>query len=135
MSDLQDTTDALIEGRIGVPEARDRVRTILQAPDRWGSALTVIAFGLGSAPAAMFFGGGWREMALTAVLGTIVGLTLVLLGMKAGLARLVYPVAGTLVGFLAVAFAYRFAHVSPQILTVSGLIVLVPGLRLVVSMN
>jgi uncharacterized membrane protein YjjP (DUF1212 family) len=135
LSDLQDTTDALIEGRIEVPEARERVRTILEAPDRWGGALTVLAFGLGSAPAAMFFGGGWREMALTAVLGTLVGLTLIILGMKAGLARLVYPVAGTLVGFLAVAFAYRFAHVSPQILTVSGLIVLVPGLRLVVSMN
>ena len=135
LSELQETTDALIEGRIGVSETRDRVRAILQAPDRWGAAITVLCFGLGSAPAAMFFGGGWREMALTAVLGALVGLTLVLLGMKAGLARLVYPVAGTLVGFLSVACAYRFAHVSPQVLTVSGLIVLVPGLRLVVSMN
>ena len=135
LSDLQETTDALIEGRIGAPEAHDRVRGILSAPDRWGPWLTVPCFGLGSAPAAMFFGGGWREMALTALLGVLVGLTALLLGRKAGLARIVYPVAGTLVGFLAVAAAARFAHVSPQILTVAGLIVLVPGLRLVVSMN
>lgn len=135
LSDLQATTDALIDGRIGAAEARLRVRGILAAPDPWGRAFTVLCFGLGSAPAAMFFGGGWREMALTAVLGTLVGLTSLLLGRRAGLARLLYPVAGGLVGFLAVAAAYRFPQVSPQILTVSGLIVLVPGLRLVVSMN
>lgn len=135
LSDLQETTDALIEGRMDAAEARDRVREILAAPDRWGPWLTVPCFGLGSAPAAMFFGGGWREMALTALLGMLVGLSAVLLGRKAGLSRLVYPVAGVLVGFLAVAAAWRFPHVSPQILTVAGLIVLVPGLRLVVSMN
>jgi uncharacterized membrane protein YjjP (DUF1212 family) len=135
LSDLQETTDALIEGHISAPEARDRVREILAAPDHWGAPLTVLCFGLGSAPAAMFFGGGWREMALTAVLGSLVGLLAVLLGRSAGLARLVYPVSGTLVGFLALAAAYRFPHVSPQVLTLAGLIVLLPGLRLVVSMN
>jgi uncharacterized membrane protein YjjP (DUF1212 family) len=135
LSDLQETTDALIEGRLDAPAARERVREILAAPDRWGAALTVLCFGLGSAPAAMFFGGGWREMVLTAVLGSLVGFTAVLLGRTAGLARLVYPVAGTLVGFLALAAAYRLPHVSPQVLTLAGLIVLLPGLRLVVSMN
>jgi uncharacterized membrane protein YjjP (DUF1212 family) len=135
LSDLQEATDALIAGRLTVPEARARVREILAAPDQWGALMTVLCFGLGSAPAALFFGGGWREMALTAVLGALVGLTGVLLGRRVGSARLVYPVAGALVGFLALAAADRIPHVSPQILTLAGLIVLVPGLRLVVSMN
>jgi len=135
LADLQEATDALIDGRLSTAEARDRVREIVAAPDRWGMAMTVLCFGLGSAPSATFFGGGWREMVLTAFMGALVGLTAVLLGRKAGLARLVYPVAGTLVGFLALAMAYRFAHVSPQVLTLAGLIVLLPGLRLVVSMN
>jgi len=135
LSDLQVTTDALISGQLSATEARDQVRAILAAPDRWSAQLTVLCFGLGSAPAAMFFGGGWREMALTAALGSLVGLLAVLLGRSAGLARLVYPVAGTVVGFLALAAAYRFPHVSPQVLTLAGLIVLLPGLRLVVSMN
>jgi len=135
LSDLQETTDALIAGDLDAAGAHDRVQAILVAPDRWSALLTVLCFGLGSAPAAMFFGGGWREMLLTAVLGALVGLMVILLGRKAGLSRLVHPVAGTLVGFLAVAAAYRFSQVSPQVLTVAGLIVLVPGLRLVVSMN
>jgi uncharacterized membrane protein YjjP (DUF1212 family) len=135
LSDLQETTDALLDGRLDAAQARERVREILAAPDRWGALLTVLCFGLGSAPAAMFFGGGWREMLLTAVLGTLVGLTALLLGRSAGSARLVHPVAGTLVGFLALAAAHRFPHVSPQVLTLAGLIVLLPGLRLVVSMN
>jgi uncharacterized membrane protein YjjP (DUF1212 family) len=135
LSDLQATTDELIEGRLSTPEARARVRAILAAPDRWSMSTTILCFGLGSAPAALFFGGGWREMLLTGVLGTLVGLAAVLLGRNAGLARLVYPVAGTLVGFLALVFAWRFPHVSPQVLTLGGLIVLLPGLRLVVSMN
>ncbi|WLT30853.1 threonine/serine exporter ThrE family protein [Geothrix sp. PMB-07] len=135
LADLQETSDALIEGRLSTADARQRVRDIVAAPDRWGPLVTVLCFGLGSAPSATFFGGGWREMLLTCLMGAMVGLTAVLLGRKAGLARLVYPVAGTLVGFLALAAAYRFPHVSPQVLTLAGLIVLLPGLRLVVSMN
>ena len=135
LSDLQETTDALIDGRLGAAEAAARVRAIQAAPPRWGAAMTVLCFGLGSAPAAQFFGGGWREIALTGFLGLLVGLAVVLLGRRTGSSRLVYPVSGALVGFLAVAAAWRFPHVSPQVLTVSGLIVLVPGLRLVVSMN
>jgi uncharacterized membrane protein YjjP (DUF1212 family) len=135
LSDLQEVTDALIQGQLSASEARERVQSILAAPDRWSPLLTVLCFGLGSAPGAAFFGGGWREMILTALLGMLVGLTAILLGRRAGLARIVYPVAGTLVGFLALAAAYRFPHVSPQVLTLAGLIVLLPGLRLVVSMN
>ncbi|NTW86709.1 MAG: threonine/serine exporter family protein [Holophagaceae bacterium] len=135
LSDLQDTTDALIAGSLSTGEARDRVREILAGPDRWGALLTVLCFGLGSAPAAVFFGGGWRELVLTAVLGSLVGTLAVLLGRRAGPTQLLYPLAGTLVGFLALAAAYRFPHVSPQVLTLGGLIVLIPGLRLVVSMN
>lgn len=135
LSDLQETTDALIAGSLSATEARERVRQIIAAPERWGPLLTVLCFGLGSAPAAVFFGGGWREMALTTLLGSLVGVTAVLLGRKEGSSRLVHPVAGALVGFLALAAAYRFPHVSPTVLTLAGLIVLLPGLRLVVSMN
>ena len=135
LSDLQETTDALIASRLGAAEAAERVRAIQAAPPRWGAAMTVLCFGLGSAPAAQFFGGGWREVLLTGLFGLLVGLVAVLLGRRQGLSRLVYPVSGALAGFLALAAAWRFPHVSPQVLTVSGLIVLVPGLRLVVSMN
>ncbi len=135
LSDLQETTDALVGGRLGAAEAAARVRSIQAAPPRWGTATTVLCFGLGSAPAAQFFGGGWRELALTGILGLLVGLAVVLLSRRTGPSRLVYPVSGMLVGFLAVAAAWRFPQVSPQVLTVAGLIVLVPGLRLVVSMN
>ena len=135
LSDLQRTTDDLIAGKLSTEEARERVRGILAAPERWSALTTTLCFGLGSAPAAMFFGGGWREMLLTALLGSMVGLLAVFLGRSTGLSRIVYPVAGTLVGFLALAAASRFPHVSPQVLTLAGLIILLPGLRLVVSMN
>ncbi len=135
LSDLQETTDALVEGRLDAAEAAARVRAIQAAPPRWGAAMTVLCFGLGSAPTAQFFGGGWREILLTGLLGLLVGLTVVLLSRRTGPSRLVYPVSGALVGFLALAAAWRFPHVSPQVLTVGGLIILVPGLRLVVSMN
>jgi uncharacterized membrane protein YjjP (DUF1212 family) len=135
LSDLQEITDDLIEGNLTAPAARQRVQDILAEPERWHRGTTILCFGLGSAPAALFFGGGWREMLATGILGTLVGLSAILLGRTPGSARLVYPVAGTLVGFLALALAWRFPHVSPQILTLGGLIVLLPGLRLVVSMN
>ena len=135
ISDLQATTDHLLAGHLDAGQALARVREILAAPDRWGPVLTVACFGLGSAPAALFFGGGWREMALTAALGSLTGFLALLLGRSAGLARLVAPLAGTLVGGLAVVLAAAVPRVSPQVLTVAGLIVLLPGLRLVVAMN
>ena len=135
LSDLQEVTDGIIAGLLPTAQARLRVQEILAAPDRWGLPTTVLCFGLGSAPAAMFFGGGWREMALTTLLGMLVGLTAILLGRKAGPSRLVHPLAGALVGFLAIAASFSFPNVSPQVLTLAGLIVLLPGLRLVVSMN
>ena len=135
ITDLQAATDDLLAGHLDAAAALVRVRAVLAAPDHWGRALTVACFGLGSAPAALFFGGGWREMALTAVLGSLTGLLAMLLGRAAGLARLVAPLAGTLVGGLAVVLAALVPRVSPQVLTVAGLIVLLPGLRLVVAMN
>ena len=68
LSDLQATTDDLLAGSLSVAEARLRISAILAAPDRWGRPLTLLCFGLGSAPAALFFGGGWREMLITACL-------------------------------------------------------------------
>jgi uncharacterized membrane protein YjjP (DUF1212 family) len=135
LSRLQELSEDLLGGRIEAQAAVAEVRALLAAPPRWGAGLTVLCFGLGSMPAACFFGGGWREMALTALLGLLVGLGAVLLGRRAGLARLLHPVSGLLVGFLAVLMARWIPHVSPQILTVAGLIVLLPGLRLVVAMN
>ena len=135
LSRLQELTEDLLEGRMDAAASAAAVRALLSSPPRWGPALTVACFGLGSMPAACFFGGGWREMALTGLLGLLVGLGSVLLGRRQGLARLIHPVSGLLVGFLAVLMAHRFPHVSPQILTVAGLIVLLPGLRLVVAMN
>ncbi len=135
LSKLQELTEELLEGHVGAEAAAGEVRTLLAAPSRWGNPVTVLCFGLGSMPAACFFGGGWREMALTGLLGLLVGLGAVLLGQRAGLARLIHPVSGLLVGFLAVLMAHGIPHVSPQILTVAGLIVLLPGLRLVVAMN
>lgn len=135
LSRLQELTDDLLAGRLGADRAAAEVRALVSAPPRWGALLTVACFGVGSMPAARFFGGGWREMALTGALGLLVGLCAVLLGRRKGSARLLHPVAGLLVGFLAVLAASWFANVSPQILTISGLIVLLPGLRLVVAMN
>jgi len=132
---LQDLTDDLLAGRLAADRAAAAVRGLVSAPPRWGVALTVACFGLGSVPAACFFGGGWRELALTGALGLLVGTCAWLLGRSRGSARLLHPVAGLLVGFLAVLTASRFSHVSPQIVTISGLIILLPGLRLVVAMN
>lgn len=135
LSRLQELTEDLLEGRVDAAASAAEVRTLMSSPPRWGNALTVLCFGIGSTPAACFFGGGWREMLLTGLLGLLVGLGAVLLGRREGLARLIHPLSGLLVGFLAVLLAFKIPHVSPQILTVAGLIVLLPGLRLVVAMN
>ena len=61
LSDLQRTTDDLIAGKLSTEEARERVRSILAAPQRWSALTTTLCFGLGSAPAAKIGRASCRE--------------------------------------------------------------------------
>lgn len=125
---------ALGHKTISVAEARRELEAIQAQPDRYGPMLTLLCFMLGSAGAARLFGGGWREILVSAVIGTLVGVLVLLAPRLEAVGRLIAPLAAIGAIALAKSATLLLGPMSLYIPTVTGLIVLLPGLSLTVGM-
>lgn len=122
-------------GALSIPAATAKVRAIDEAPPRYRPLPTVLAFGLGSANAAVFLGGGAVELLIALGLGAVVGGLAAVADRSTAFRRLFQPVAAFVVTALALGVAAAGAPVSVPIAVVAGLIVLVPGLSLTVAVT
>ncbi len=131
--------DALItrvlQGEVELAEASRQVGEIAAEPPRYGGLLRAIAVAVISAGAAVFFGGGWRELSVAGTIGLALGGLGALAENRPQLAR-GFP---ALAALLASAISYVVAgHIQPFyafIPVLAGLIVLIPGLTLTMAMN
>jgi uncharacterized membrane protein YjjP (DUF1212 family) len=135
LSDLDELLAALADRRIDLPEASRRLDRLAEAPARYGAHAMTLAFGLVSAAAAYFFRGGWPEIAAAGVLGLGIGLLSRLAARGPATARVFEPVAATLAAAATTAVAAAYGGLSVFVVVLSGLIVLVPGFTLTVSMT
>jgi uncharacterized membrane protein YjjP (DUF1212 family) len=132
---LDELTDQVVRGTIPREEGAAKVKEVLAAPDRYGSLSTGASYGLSSASLAFVFGGGWREASIAGIIGLFVG-ALAIHGKTS-------PLFDRVLELLAAFFASFFAHVAARVLgqgtiyltTVTGLIVLIPGLMLTVALT
>ena len=108
---------------------------IIAAPTRYGSVLTTLAYGLASAAASRFLGGGLKEVGISALLGLVIGLLMVLTGKRPALGRVFEPLAAFSVTMLAVLLSFGFGSYAVSNATLAGLIVLMPGLTLTVAIT
>jgi uncharacterized membrane protein YjjP (DUF1212 family) len=135
LSELIDLATDVGRGLVTPADGETRIDAILAAPPRYGTVLTVAAFALTSAAASRFFGAGAIEMATALVIGLAVGLLTVAAPRVGFIGRLFDPIAGLTVSILAVAAAATVEPMSIPIVTVAGLIVLVPGLTLTTAIS
>lgn len=135
LADAEGTVDLVLEGRMNVDQAREYLAWLMVKPRCYGPGRVVAAYGLASAGMARIFGGGWRDMALGAMLGFLVGMAVQVTQTRRGWERLT-PLLGGMVSALGGALLAGLVPGSSQsVLVLSGLIVLVPGLGLLVSMQ
>lgn len=127
--------DDVEAGRATITAGLDRLETIARAKSRFAGAWLVTAYGVASAGAAVLFGGGVREVVLSLALGLSCGLLSLGTQKSSRLTRVFEATASFLAAFLVVAAAHHLAPVSDRIVTLAGLIVLLPGLSLTVAMN
>ncbi|MFN7962168.1 MAG: threonine/serine exporter family protein [Thermoanaerobaculia bacterium] len=140
LSTLEEVIGEVAEKRLSAAQAAERVRQALAEPDRWGPGITTLAFGLASAAAACFFGGGWAEIASAGGVGLVLGALALVAGRLPALARVFEPGAAFLASLLAAASAavpagWLLGPAAGPIVLLAGLIVLVPGLTLTVAMT
>lgn len=135
LSDLDELLAALADRLIDLPEASRRLDRLAEAPARYGALAMTLAFGLVSAAAAYFFRGGWPEIAAAGALGLAIGLLSRLAARGPATARVFEPVAATLAAAATTAVAAAYGGLSVFVVVLAGLIVLIPGFTLTVSMT
>ncbi len=135
LAEAEGLVDLVLQGEVDVAGARARLAALKARPNRYGTTRVIGAFGLSGLGVARCFEGGWREMLLGALLGLLVGLAVTSLQRRHNLNRLA-PLLGGLVSAAGAALlAGLLSPASQAILILCGIIVLVPGLGLLVSMQ
>jgi uncharacterized membrane protein YjjP (DUF1212 family) len=135
MSDLDELLGRLAEGKLEPREAAVELRRFDAAAPRYGTLLTTSSFALASGAAAQFLGGGLREIAAATGVGLLTGILATLATRTVALGRLFEPLAALLASLVATVAAATLPPLSVFLVALAGLIVLLPGLTLTVSIS
>jgi uncharacterized membrane protein YjjP (DUF1212 family) len=134
LADLDAVAVNVLRGKETVARGSQQIDDIVASPTRYGQPLTVAAFGLASAAASRFLGGGWKEIVLSAALGVIIGLLAAITGKSEETGRVFEPIAAFAATVLAALFSLTFGAYAVSNAALAGLIILMPGLTLTVAM-
>lgn len=134
LAELDGLTDQVERGQISPAQAEVRLDAVVSGPRVWSRATTVVSFGVASGSAASFFGGSWAEVAASFTLGALLGAMLQCCGHRPALTRVFEPAAAALVTALSLVAAH-LVGLSAEVVTLSALIVLVPGFTLTIAMS
>lgn len=128
-------TRDVLNARITPVEGSARIGAIEAAPPRYGALLRTLAFGIVSGGAARFLGGGWHEIVVSAAIGLVIGALALVTERHHGFSGVFEPLAAFAASMLASAAASAGIPVSIFLATLSGVIVLIPGLMLTTAMT
>lgn len=126
---VQDITRDVLDGRLTTRDGVNALEALEREPQRWGLALTAVAFAVAGAAAARFLGGGLPEVGMAAAMAALAGMLGSARFLPADTPRVFEPLAAFLVSALVNGLATR-VPLSTYLATLGGLIVLVPGLTL-----
>jgi uncharacterized membrane protein YjjP (DUF1212 family) len=132
---LEAVASEVADGAIDPAEGARRIDAAIAAPAPYPAWVAMFCFAVSSACAARFFGGGLREIAVSAGVGLVVGVLAMLSQRVAALGRVFEAVAAVTSALLACVAARYVGPLSIYIPTVAGIIVLVPGFTLTVAMT
>lgn len=118
-----------------IAEASVRLEAILSAPAKHSRIVTAIAFAVVSGATARILAGGLAEVGAAAGLGLFVGLAATGLFGGARLAPVLPAIAGFVVSLAAGLVASAGITPAPWSVTLSALVVLLPGLTLTLAMR
>lgn len=126
-------------GEVALEEAHARLEQIEAARAPYGAKLEVACFALSSAAAARFFDGALADVLASSLVGLCVGVLVQLAASRAWLGRLLEFAAALLASVVSVLLAHLVSlgddTVQVYVVTLAGLIVLLPGLSLTTAMS
>ncbi|MEL6497376.1 MAG: threonine/serine exporter family protein [Planctomycetota bacterium] len=132
---LDELLEDVLAGEVSPSRGRVLGREIQRRPDRYGAWATAASIGVASACAGRFFGGGFEEMAAALLVGLIVGMLAIVSVSRRELSRLIEFASGFVSALGAAMLASYVVPMNVKIVTLAGVIALVPGLSLTVAIN
>ncbi|HUS68067.1 MAG TPA: threonine/serine exporter family protein [Kofleriaceae bacterium] len=122
-------------GALSVAVGVEQVRAITERSPRWRSPLIVLALGALSASSAVFFAGGWHDVAVSGAIGLLIGLLALAFRFVPAGSRVFELVAATVAAAMAHGAVALELPVSLRTCILAGVIALLPGYTLTVAMN
>jgi uncharacterized membrane protein YjjP (DUF1212 family) len=132
---IEEILEAVLAGRLSPSEGAGRLRDVAVSEAPRGPLIATVAFALSSAASTVFLGGGAKEVALAGGLGLVTGLLALAARHAAALGRIFPAAASFVVALLATVIGAVAGGVAVSVVTLAGLIVLLPGLMIVSAMR
>lgn len=133
---LDQLWNEVADGRMTPREGRQRIDEIDEQKPLYGRVLQMLCFGLSSAAASTFFGGGPQEMLLAGAAGFVLGVFLMIAGPRKELLGLHELLGAAVVAATAAAGAHLLGgQASADLATLAGLIILLPGFSLTIAVS
>lgn len=127
--------EQVASGTLSAKEGSQELEAIFSAPERYGHVLTLFSFGVAALSSARLFGGGWREILVATIISILVGLLVVISSKINGLGKIVMALSAFTAILAVHAATFILGPFAIYLATVTGLIVLIPGLSLTVAMT
>ena len=134
LTELDDVIIGVLRHATSPETGSQRIEQIVTDPPRYGNLLMTIAFGLASASASRFLGGGLKEVVVSALIGVFIGLLSILTGRFPAVGGVFEPLAAFSASALAAGMSFMIGPYAVSNSMLGGLIVLMPGLTLTVAM-
>lgn len=135
LADLDAVVGQVMKGAMSPADGSVQVDRIMTAPPRYPALLTVLSYGVLSASGARFLQGGALEIAVAAGVGLMVGLLDRLASRVPPLGRVFVPLAAFLAALTAGLLSEWLPGLTVFLVTLAGLIVLLPGWTLTLGMT
>jgi uncharacterized membrane protein YjjP (DUF1212 family) len=132
---LDDLVHDVIEERADTSEADRRLAEIKSHPLERPWPLLLAAYGIAGAALTPVLGGGWREAAVAAIVGLIVGGVALPAVRKARTEPIAAPIAAIAASFFAALAVELGLNASPNVVTLAALVTFLPGMRLTIGMR
>ncbi len=135
LSDLNDVLEALGRDEISVQAALQQVQQITERPDSSQPLAVIAGFSLTSGAVSVFFGGSIPDALAAATVGLLLGGLAVVAQQRSAIARAFEPLSAFVAAFTAWLLAAGSGQVHMQLVTLAGLIILIPGLTFTVAVR
>lgn len=135
LDQLDSVAASVASGQMTPHQGISALAMIEATPDRYPGWLNALCFMLSSGGAARLFGGGWREVLIGALIGLMVGVMVESTARFRSLGSVLTPLCAFLAMLVAINASLVLGPFSLYISTVTGLIVLIPGMSLTTALT